>query len=191
VPSQGWNRAGSRASIPCMRAVLVATLVALAATAASAQQTLTPNTLRLGPGEPSPPIALAEMAWLTGHWKGEGLGGQFEEVWTAPKNGVMVGLYRGLKNDAPVFYEILTLSEVKGSLEFRLRHFHPDLKGWEEKDQTVAMPFVARRDGVLHFDGMAFKRMGPDAITVYLAIEDHDGGGKPPREATFAYTRVK
>jgi hypothetical protein len=173
-----------------MRAILVPVFVALAATAAPAQQTLTPHTLRLGPGDTSPPIAMADMAFMVGHWQGEGLGGQFEEVWTAPKKGVMVGLYRGLKNDAPVFYEILTLSEVKGSLEFRLRHFHPDLKGWEEKDETVAMPFVARRDGVLHFDGMAFKPTGPDRFTVYLAIEDRNGGGTP-REATFTYTRVK
>ena len=53
------------------------------------------------------------------------------------------------------------------------------------------MPFVARRDGVLHFDGMAFKPTGPDAFTVYLAIEDHNGSGKLPREAAFTYTRVK
>ena len=172
-----------------MRTAVLTFAFALLATAASAQQALTTNTLRLAPGQASPPATIADMAFLVGHWTGTGLGGHFEEVWTAPKKGVMLGMYRGLKDDAPVFYELLTLSEVNGSLEFRLKHFNPDMKGWEEKDQTVAMPFVARRDGVLHFDGMAFKPTGPDAITVYLAIEDKKGG-PPPREATFTFTRV-
>jgi hypothetical protein len=173
----------TRIALPALLGIVLASPVA-------AQHALTPNTLRLAPGQSSPPATIADMAWLTGHWLGEGLGGHFEEVWTAPKKGVMLGLYRGLKDDAPVFYEILTISEVSGSLEVRLRHFNPDLKGWEEKDQTVAMPFVARRDGLLHFDGMAFKPEGPDAVTVYLAIEDRKTG-KPPREVVFQYRRVK
>ena len=172
-----------------MRTAVLTFAVALLATTASAQQTLTTNTLRLGPGEKSPPATIADMAFLVGHWTGTGLGGHFEEVWTAPKKGVMLGMYRGLKDDAPVFYELLTLSEVNGSLEFRLKHFNPDMKGWEEQDQTVAMPFVARRDGVLHFDGMAFKPTGADAITVYLAIENKKDG--TTREATFTFTRLK
>jgi hypothetical protein len=171
------------------RIALPVLLLTMLASPVAAQQTLTPNTLRLAPGQASPPATIADMAWLVGHWTGEGLGGQFEEVWTAPKKGVMLGMYRGLKDEAPVFYELLTLSEVKGSLEFRLKHFNPDMKSWEEKDETVAMPFVARRDGVMHFDGMAFKPAGPDALTVYLAIEDKKSG-KPPREATFVYRRV-
>jgi hypothetical protein len=102
----------------------------------------------------------------------------------------MVGLYRGLKTDgSPVFNELLLLREEKGSLMVRLKHFDPDLIGWEEKSQVVSMPFVAKRDGVLHFDGMAFKVTGPDTLTVFLAIENKKDGST--REATFTYRRVK
>jgi hypothetical protein len=79
--------------------------------------------------------------------------------------------------------------EEKGSLMVRLKHFDPDLIGWEEKSQVVTMPFVARRDGVMHFDGMAFKVTGPDTLTVHLAIENKRDG--TVREAEFRYTRVK
>ena len=171
-----------------MRAFFAALVVALAVPA-SAQQRLTEHTLRLAPGQASPPATIADAAFLVGHWTGEGLGGTFEEVWTAPRKGVMVGMYRGLKDDAPVFQELIVIREEAGSLMVRLKHFNPDMTGWEEKAQVVTMPFVARRDGLVHFDGMAFKVTGPDTITCYLAIENKKDGSV--REATFTYTRVK
>jgi hypothetical protein len=128
------------------------------------------------------------MAWLAGHWTGDGLGGRSEEIWSPPDHGVMMGMYRHIKDDKPVFYELLTLVEERGSLVMRLKHFNPDLTGWEEKAESVSFPFVAKRDGVLHFDGMAFKPTGPDSVTVYLAIENRKDASV--REAEFRYTRV-
>ena len=69
----------------------------------------------------------------------------------------------------------------------RLKHFHPDLVGWEEKDETVSFPFVAKRGTVMHFEGMAFAPAG-DELTVYLAIGDKKNGSV--REAVFRYRRV-
>jgi hypothetical protein len=145
-----------------LRHLLLGFAFSLLALPASAQQpiALTPNTLRLAPGQASPPATLADMAFLVGHstparrrarrgprWTGDGLGGVFEEVWTAPKRGVMVGPYRGLKTDgSPVFNELLLLREEKGSLMVRLKHFDPDLIGWEEKDgSTREATFTYRR----------------------------------------------
>ena len=173
-----------------LRPLISAFVFALLAVPAFAQQRLTEHTLRLAPGQASPPATIADAAFLVGHWNGNGLGGTFEEVWTAPKNGVMVGMYRGLKADgAPNFYELLTIRETAGSIEVRLRHFNPDMTGWEEKAEFVTMPFVARRDGIVHFDGMAFQVTAPDTMTCYLAIENKKDGSV--REATFTYTRVK
>jgi hypothetical protein len=162
----------------------------LLAVPAFAQQRLTEHTLRLAPGEKSPPATIADAAFLVGHWTGKGLGGTFEEVWTAPQQGAMVGMYRGLKADgSPSFYELLTIRETAGSIEVRLKHFNPDMTGWEEKAEVVTMPFVGKRDGVVHFDGMAFQVTGSDTISCYLAIENKKDGSV--REATFTYTRVK
>jgi hypothetical protein len=171
-----------------LRPFVHALILALLAAPALAQQRLTEHTLRLAPGQASPPATIADAAFLVGHWTGEGLGGTFEEVWTAPKKGVMVGMYRGLKDDAPVFQELIVIREEAGSLMVRLKHFNPDMTGWEEKAQVVTMPFVAKRDGLVHFDGMAFKVTGPDTLTCYLAIENKKDG--TVREATFTYKRV-
>jgi hypothetical protein len=174
-----------------LRPLIAGLAFALLAATASAQQpvALTEHTLRLAKGQPSPPATIADAAFLVGHWSGTGLGGTFEEICTAPRKGVMVGMYRGLKDDAPTFNELLVLREEAGSLVIRLKHFNPDMTGWEEKDQVVTMPYVGTRDGVVHFDGMAFRVTGPDTLTCYLAIENKKDGSV--REATFNYTRVK
>jgi hypothetical protein len=169
--------------------VAVVIVWAGAASVAGAQERQTEHTLRLAAGAKPGAATIADMAWLAGHWIGEGLGGQSEEIWSPPQNGVMMGMYRHIKDGKPVFYELLTLAEDGGSLVIRLKHFNPDLTGWEEKNETVSFPFVASRDGVLHFEGMAFKRSGEDALTVYLAIGDRKTGAV--REAEFLYKRVK
>lgn len=167
---------------------LLFALVCLCLTSARAQEKMTEHTLKLSAGQKSPPATIADMAWLAGHWTGDGLGGTSEEIWSAPHNGVMMGMYRHIRNDLPVFYELLTLLEEQGSLIIRLKHFTPKLTGWEEKDKTVDFPFVAKKDGVLHFDGMAFKPEGKDAVTVHLAIHNRQDGSV--REAVFNYRRV-
>ena len=181
-----------RSIVACIQAgLLVPVMIALMLlpATASAQQRLTEHTLDLAPGQTPAPATIADMAWLAGHWTGDGLGGRSEEMWSPPDHGVMMGMYRHIKGDAAVFYELLTLAEEKGSLVIRLKHFNADMTGWEEKDKHVSFPFVAKRDGILYFSGMSFKPTGPDSVTIYLAIENRQD--KTVREAEFHYTRVK
>lgn len=154
--------------------------------AAQAAEQLTANTLRLEDGEASPPATIDEMAWLAGAWSGSGLGGENEEIWSAPRHGVMMGMYRMLKDEQPAFYEFLTLGETDGSLALRLKHFHPDMRGWEKRDESLAFPLVAIRDGRLYFDGITFEPQG-DELTIYLAIGNGENGSA--REAVFRYRR--
>lgn len=138
-------------------ALLVVVLFSLPA---FSQERLTEHTLKLSPGKKSPASTIADMAWLSGHWTGNALGGISEEIWSEPRNGVMMGMYRLVREGKPIFYELLTLLEENGSLMIRLKHFNPDMTGWEEKNKTVDFPFVEKTDEVLHFDGMAFKPDG-------------------------------
>ena len=89
---------------------------------------------------------------------------------------------------APTFNELLVLREEQGSLIVRLKHFDPDMTGWEDKAQVVTMPFLGTRDGLVHFDRMSFQVTGPDTLTCYLAESAKDG---TVREVEFHYTRVK
>lgn len=171
------------------RQLASAVVIALAGTvgAAGAAEPLTEHTLTAAPGETSPPATLDEMAWFVGQWTTEALGGTVDEVWSAPIGGAMVGLFRLAQDGRPVFYELMTLNEEDGSLLLRVKHFHADLRGWEEKDDTVDFRYLGTVDGVVHFDGLAFRPEGPGAATVYLAFRRP---GESAREEVFRYRRV-
>lgn len=155
-------------------------------TVVAAQVGVTGNTVRLDSGATSPPATLAEMAWLTGSWQGEGLGGVVEEIWSPPSAGAMVGAFRLVRNGTTAFYELMTLVEHEGSLVLRLKHFNPDLTGWEEKDETVEFPLVGVDGDWFRFDGLSIHRRSADTMTIYVAISSKDG---EDREAAFEYSR--
>jgi uncharacterized protein DUF6265 len=171
---------------PPIRIIVVTASIWLA-TCAHAAEKISEHTWKMTPGEKSPPATLADMRWLAGHWVGEAFGGKTEELWSAPAGPNMAGMYRLVKGDKTIFYELMTVVEDAGSLVFRLKHFNADLTGWEEKNEVRSFPLVAKRDGALHFEGMSFHPDG-DELTVYLAIEHKD---KPIEEVTFTYRRVR
>jgi len=166
--------------------VVIAVCSGLIVASATAAERMTEHTFKLSPGEKSPAATLADMKWLTGHWVGEAFGGKTEELWTRPAGPNMAGMYRLVKGEKTIFYELLTVVETGGSLVFRLKHFNEDLTGWEEKNEVRSFPLVAKKDGAMHFESMSFHPDG-DRLTVYLAVEHKD---KPVEEVVFTYRRV-
>jgi hypothetical protein len=159
----------------------------LIASSSLAEEAMTANTLRLSADQKPPAATIADMAWYAGRWTGTGLGGWTEEIWSPPRDGTMMGMYRMVKDGKPIFYELLLIAEENGSLAIKLKHFHADLRGWEERDASLRFPLVAKRDGRIYFDGMTFERVGTDRVKVYLAIEHKDGS---VREEVFEYSRT-
>jgi hypothetical protein len=84
-----------------------------------------------------PAATLKDVAWLEGKWTGTGLGGQAEDLWSSPASSAMPGIFRLVKEGKIVFYELMTMVEVEGSLELRLKHFHADLKGWGRRKAAI------------------------------------------------------
>ena len=149
----------------------------------------TSNTLSLTEGTPRPAAKVADLAWLTGRWTGDGLGGQIEEAWSAPDGGAMVGYFRLVRAGKPVFYEILTLIEADGSVEMRLKHVNPDMTGWEEKNDFVTFKLVKHDATGAYFSGLTFKRVSADVMEGYLALRNRADG--TIREEKFTYRRVR
>ena len=148
----------------------------------------TPNTITAAAEVPSPPATLKELAWLAGRWTGPGLGGVCEETWSEPAGGAMLGMFRLLRDGKPVFYELLTFVEQGGSLLLRLKHFNPDLTGWEEKADSISFRLLKLAPDTLHFDGLTFKRVGDDLLEVFLAIRNRTDNSV--REERFEMRRV-
>jgi hypothetical protein len=145
------------------------------------------NTMSLPASVASPPAKISDVEWIQGHWRGEAFGGITEEVWTPPLGGSMMCAFKLVVDGKVSFYEIVALAEEGNSLIIRLKHFHGNLKGWEEKDRTIDFRLVKVSDNRAYFDGMTFERVGNDALNVYVMI------GKPgeEKEVLFKYERVK
>lgn len=118
---------------------------------------------------------LADAAWLAGRWVGEGLGGECEETWAPAAGGQMVGHFRLVTAGKPVFYEIMLLDRVEAGLRLRVKHFHANFHGWEEKDGWHSFePGVVDGDA-LRFPGLVLRKFGEDRAEFVVTIEN---GGK-------------
>ncbi len=130
----------------------------------------TEHTLRLEDAAHAPAASLADVAWLVGSWEGQAFGGRVEEVWAPASGGTMVGLFKLLTDGSPTMYEIAWIVEEGTSLTFKLKHFGADLIAWEEKDELISFPLVSFTDDAVYFDGLTYRRKGPDGLVAYLAL---------------------
>lgn len=166
---------------------LVLTFAPLQAPAPAQTVANTPNTIRLAEGAPRPAARVADLAWLSGTWTGEGLGGAIDEVWSEVRGGTMVGYFRLVRDGKPVFYELLTLLEHEGSVEMRLKHANPDMTGWEEKNDFVTFKLARLEPDAAWFNGLTFKRISDDLIEGYIALRS----GGVVNEHKLTYRRVR
>jgi len=166
------------------RLILLLITVVFAATAARAEVPVRD----LPAGAASPPAKITDVAFLEGIWVGKGLGGDTEESYSSPLGGAIVGYFRFVKDGKVIFYEIVTVVETNGSLALRLKHFHADLKGWEEKDDVQEFKLVAIEGQTIYFDGLSLRR---DGDTLYSAVKIKDRKSGSTRVEQFSYKLKK
>ncbi len=133
------------------------------------------KTLTLKEGEASSPARIDDVSWLAGYWKGEGLGGVSEEFWTKPAGGSMTGVNRLVKDGKTVFQEILIIMEQQNSLILKLKHFNPDLTGWEEKEKTIDFALVHVGPNEAFFDGLTYRKLHDGSLQIFLKLRKKDG----------------
>lgn len=148
----------------------------------------TTNTLRLEAGKTGEKAKIQDMKPLIGTWRGVGLGGMVEEVYSEPQDGVMMGMFRFLDKGKTDFYEFIAVLEENETLIVRLKHFDSGLKGWEEKDKTTDFRFVKKEKNRMYFEGQTFEFIGKNKLNIYVAIGQKDGSVK---EEVFSYKLFK
>lgn len=134
----------------------------------------------------SPQTNLDVLHWLPGHWRGEAFGGITEEVWTPALGGSMMCVFKLVTAGSVQFYETVTITEEYETLIMRLKHFHADLKGWEEKDKTVDFKLVKVTEDAVYFDGFTFERINNNEIDIYVVLKNND----KTEEVKFHYEKV-
>ncbi|MFV0268006.1 MAG: DUF6265 family protein [Draconibacterium sp.] len=169
-----------------MKVLLVISMMALFGSATFAQEKFE-NTLTYNDEVGSPEATLECLDFVAGHWQGKAFGGIVEEVWTPPLGGSMMCAFKLVVDNQVQFYELCTLSEENKTLILRLKHFRGDLKGWEEKDETVDFRLVKVEPGKVYFDGFTFEKVSHDEINLYVVLEEK---GKK-EEMRFNYHRFE
>ena len=148
---------------------------------ANAQHTITFNE-----NAGSPVAKLEDMSWLAGHWRGEAFGGITEEIWSPPLGDSMMFVFKLVSDNAVGFYEIGHIRQIDETLVLQLKHFHGDLKGWEEKEETVDFKLVKMEKDRAWFDNYTFEKISDDEINLYVVISQKDGSKD---EVKFNYKR--
>ncbi len=162
-------------------AVLILTTYAMTA------QGQSKSTLTYSDSIGSPKATLQDISWITGSWKGKALGGIVEEVWTPPLGDSMMCTFKLVINGKVQFYEFVTISEEKGTLIMKLKHFDNNLHGWEKKEETVDFKLVKVTPNRIYFDGFTFEKVSESEITIYVIFKQKTKNVL----ATFHYKKVK
>lgn len=140
------------------------------------------------PDHVPPPAKIEDLAWLAGEWIGPGISGEARETYSTPTGGAIAGHFVQMGAKGVLFYEIMTIVAVGGSLEYRLKHFNADLTGWEEKAEVRSFPLVAREGDAWYFDGLTVRRDGADGLIGAVNARFKDGTQK---EFVLRYKRVR
>lgn len=130
-------------------------------------------------------VQVEALSWLSGTWKGQGLGGEVDEIWSEPEYGHMVGMFRYHRANRLLFSEFCSIANLGDGLKYKVKHFTDTFTGWEEKDDFVEFPLIMLKEQAAYFDGATFIREG-DTLTVYVYIMSEGVG----REEKFVYQRM-
>ena len=169
-----------------IRSSIVSLVLFGISTVAGAQSLQTEHVYKLDDPDSRPPATLQDVSWLVGSWTGDAFGSRFEEVWNAPSAGSMVGMWKLMKDDQVVFYELMLIVEEEGSLSLKVKHFADDFTAWEVKEDFVRFRLVAFDENAVHFSGLSFHRISDDEIHGYIVL--HSKG--EVREEKLIYHRA-
>ena len=126
---------------------------------------------------------LLDFAWLEGKWQGTWGPRVVEQIWTAPRAGQMLGLFRVVENDKTLVIELFSLFETPDGVELQFRHFTPALAPWEQSSLTTlklasldakTAVFENPADGQPKHD--VFTRIDPDTYASQSEIVLEAGG---------------
>lgn len=129
-----------------------------------------------------------DLSWLEGCWRGEGLGGVVSECWMAGASGVMIGTFMLESEGELAFTEHLVIGEAGGVDGYHVKHFTPDLVGWESREDYVTFPREAYSAGRAEWTGLVYALDDTGALSIALDMRQEDGS---VNTIVFTLTRME
>ena len=137
---------------------------------------------------------MEDLAWLEGLWVGKINSDYVEEVWTKATAGAMMGMFRWVTKGRLRLYEFMTIAQNGKNIEMRIKHFDPDLSGWEEKEESTVFCLSELSDRqAVFFQKSESKPLwlvykSPSESTLRLYFEPR--GNSPVGDKVFSFQRV-
>ena len=129
---------------------------------------------------------LEQLSWLTGCWKGTGLGGEVEECWMKSSDERYTGVFQMVNEGKQQFSELVMIAEFDGQFAMRVKHFDPGLDQWEsDNTDGVTFPFVELGENYIQFEGLRYELTGE---TCHVTLDMKHGDGI--RQVKFVYERM-
>ena len=85
--------------------------------------------------------------WLAGAWLETGDTRRCDELWTRCAGDNMAGVFKWMQDGAPRMYEFMVIEHSGDGIQLHLKHFGPDLVGYEEKDVSEVLDLVLCEEG--------------------------------------------
>lgn len=92
-------------------------------------------------------VTADDVSWIAGKWRGHYGNDEVEEQWSEALGGVMMGMFRWLRDGKVRFYEFILMENDGDQFMMRWKHFAPDLIGWEDKDKFTEGVLVSLSEG--------------------------------------------
>lgn len=133
----------------------------------------------------------AGLAWIAGAWQGKLGPMSIDEIWTAPLEGNMTGMFRMMRASKVSMYELMVIEDTPTGPVLRLRHFNAQL----DSRDAQAGEFALIESEAGHMAKFQGKEAGGVVVTlVYRAVEnglevDFDKTGPKPERVTFQFKR--
>ncbi len=128
-----------------------------------------------GTDNPASSADISAFSILVGHWVGEGFGGVCEEAWHAPSANTMIGTFKLIHGNKLTMFEAQMIFQDSTGWALGVKHFGPDMVGWEEKADYERFAFVSASDTELNFEGLSYKRVGSDSLHIMISVSSKEG----------------
>ena len=86
-----------------------------------------------------PSAKVSDLAWMTGHYKGNTGNGSLEENWAEPEGGSIACLVRSTGGGATTMIELVVIEEEGDSLTLRLKQWDPGMEPRAEGFQVMEL----------------------------------------------------
>ena len=105
----------------------------------------------------APSATVSDLAWMTGHYKGNMGSGALEENWAEPQGGSIASLVRSTGGGATNMIELIVIEEDGDSLSLRLKQWNPGMEPRADGFQVMELIEIGDKKVV-------FKNVGQEGM---------------------------